>query len=389
MESSKNTNINSIAFFFPSYKIGGVEMMYSRIAKILISRGYNIEVIDFDNGTMHNLMSDLDGTFKKVTYIPNHVLKLDAKVCVSSLLHLPYSKTIFPKNVKLLFWDDHPNNLILFLRFNRLMRIFNDSFYQFFVKIFFSDKYKFLKNCIQNSINYKGIVFMCLHNYKINSKFFDLNFTPQYLPIPISIKSIRQFKPIDKNIHCSYVGRLDADKHELCTELMHEVIKYNKNNNSHQLKLHIIGDGNKMDSIKDITIKFPDYFKLCGIIKGDELDNYLSQNIDIAFAVGTSALESAGLGIPTLFMRSLTLQKKFKNQYLWVYDNLNYNLSIENTIENKKLSNFKQAIKSLTVQRNEISDKCYDYVDNTHNINVVIEKLIYYINNTQFQVENL
>lgn len=378
-----------LSFFFPSHKIGGVEVMFTRIAKILLDKGYVVEVCDYEGGSMHRIMGDAGGKYIKTIFEKNQQLKSESEICITSLLYLPYAKNIFPENLKLLFWDDHPYNLILYLGYLKIIKLFNLDLFLFFTGLFNRRKFIHLKDSLSLAIKYNSVVFMCDINYELNRKSFNLNSEPNYLPIPVSGKQIRTVKPIGEVINCSYLGRLDRDKFGLCKELMSDIIAHNQSNTKKKVKLHIIGEGDHSYLIKEIVQKYSDYFIFCGIIKGKELDDYFIREIDCSFAVGTSALESAGLGIPTVFMRSLTLSKKFSNKYLWVNNNTGFNLSITKSVDLRHLIGFDSLINELKEDSVTISGKCFEYVHDNHSINTIIEKLLNYSGSTMFSAKLL
>ncbi len=383
--------MSSISFFFPSRKIGGVEVMYARIAGKLIEENQCVEICDFSDGIMKQLMSDYNGRYKLTIYEEGKKLSSQSEVCITSLLFLPSAKLIFPKELKLLFWDDHPYNLILFLGHLRLIKEFNHSIFLLYSKLFRKKRYSICRFNLIKALSKNGVVFMCNYNFHLNKRYFRFNDEPRYLPIPISDKRRFQKDINFKQINCSYLGRLDSDKAILCIELMEDVISYNLNNSDCSLKLHIIGNGDKYDLIKEKALLYPDYFVLCGIIKGDVLDEYFKNTIDLSFAVGTSALESAGMGIPTLFMRSTSSSKRLKYNYIWVFDNESYNLSInESIIKNGlEVKQLVDVVNELKMCYSSISEKCYLYVHNNHSLDSVVKLVKGYLASTVLTVEDL
>jgi hypothetical protein len=224
----------------------------------------------------------------------------------------------------------------------------------------------------------------------LNRKYFSLKHEPYYVPIPIVQKAGRWDKKINQEvINCSYLGRLDSDKYTHCTELMKDVLNFNKKNTT-KLVLHIIGNGDKFDKIQSLAVKHPDVFILKGILTGLDLDNYFLDNIDLSFAVGTSALESAILGIPTVFMRGLNHQ--LTNKYIWVFDATFHELSLQVFHYKEKADtvfSIDQLIGQLKNDNKQLGAKCNLYVMRNHSMKFVVDQLKVIIDKTTLVVDDL
>lgn len=385
--------MTKIAFFFPSNKIGGVEVMYARITEILVSRGFEVEIIDYQDGTMVRLLRDKKVDFKLNPYLPGNQIKIDAEYCVTSLLHLYKANQLFDDKVKLLFWDDHPHNLIVHFGHHRLITLLGHELFRLYCSIFRAKTFKQIRNFLYKALDSQGVVFMCDYNFYFNKLFFGIAHDPVLIPIPVELKRLvsRQNNFESETIHCSYLGRLDADKYLICADLMHDIIDYNKNNRI-KLKLHIIGSGTHIGKIEEICATQPETFELHGVIRGNELDHFFSNKIDLSFAVGTSALESAGMGIPTVFLRTPSLEiSGLKNRYVWVYNINHFDLAVEKTMltNKEKLLNMDQLLNNFLNIEAETGVKCYEYIKNNHAIDSVIEKLLSQLKDTCLTTEKL
>lgn len=382
--------LKKVAFFFPSHTIGGVEFLYTRIAISLYKIGHEIEIIDYSDGILyHNLHEKLE-SLRFIEYRKGEKFNSISDVCITSLKYLPFAKEILPEGIKLIFWDEHPYNLIHFLRFTRILKFFGHNFFISLSRIVNKERIIYIEKILGKAFAKNGIAFMCKDNYMLNMQYFGIKIQPYYIPIPIIQKKTRENKSLnDDFINCSYLGRLDSDKYRHCLELMKDVIKYNKKNKT-KLVLHIIGNGNRYDRIKSLAGKHPDFFVLNGIITNERLDDYLNTNMDLCFAIGTSALESAALGIPTVFMRGL--DSSLKNNYLWVFDATFYELSLQRYHYNEKretIFSLPEIISILKTNNSDLGNKCKNYVEQNHSMNFVIDQLSYLIDNTKLEVSDL
>lgn len=381
--------LKKVAFFFPSHTIGGVEFLYTRIAINLNKIGHEIEIIDYSDGILYSNLQKKLKILKFIEYKKGEKFKATSDVCITSLKYLPIANEILPEGIKLIFWDEHPFNLVHFLRYTRLLKFFGHGFFISLSKILNNKRLSYVENILRKAVEKNGIAFMCKDNYMLNMQYFGMKDLPYYIPIPIIEKKSRKEKRLSNDIiRCSYLGRLDSDKYMHCLELMKDVIKYN-NNNKIKLELHIIGDGNRYDKIKLLAEKYPDFFVLKGIITNENLDDYLNTNIDLCFAIGTSALESAALGIPTVFMRGL--DSSLKNNYLWVFDAMFYELSLQRYHYNEKRETvflLHKIILMLRTDNSVLGVKCKNYVEQNHSMGFVIKQLSNLIDNTDLEISD-
>lgn len=382
--------MKSVAFFFPSYKVGGVELLFSRLAIVLQSRGVEIEIIDYANGFLSSDLKSKGIPFKGTLFKEGNIIRVESDICICSLVYLVKVRNCFRPESRVFFWDDHPYNVLLFFKGIRLLRWMSIKMFKSFLVSTQYRKLLFCKKLIKNALRDNGLVFMCQYNYTTNKNIFDLEVTPNYLPIPVSSKAFHRITPNDKVINCSYIGRLDADKSNIVYDLIRDVVNFNLNNRI-SLRLNIIGDGNDRKRIETLFINQSEWIAFHGTIKGKQLDEFLIKNIDLSFAVGTSALESTALAIPTLVLRSPSFNI-VKNVYMWLYQLESFDLSINKLY----LSNSKDSIMSLEHAVNcfhhnydKVSIHCFDYVNDNHNLEVVATKLVDYLKMSKLTVSEL
>ncbi|WP_446787212.1 hypothetical protein, partial [Macellibacteroides fermentans] len=123
-----------------------------------------------------------------------------------------------------------------------------------------------------------------------------------------------------------------------------------------------------------------DSFKIIheGVISGENLDRFLLDKIDVLVAMGTSALEGAKLGVPTVLLdfsygnvpEGYRFRMLFESEYYGLAD-----LIDDSHIEtgNKSLE---QIIENIQVKYSDLSEKTFDYCARNHSISSVCEKFM-------------
>ena len=114
----------------------------------------------------------------------------------------------------------------------------------------------------------------------------------------------------------------------------------------------------------------------------EKLEGFLSSKFDLVFAHGTSSLESAKLGIPTICMDGV--QEKYPSSYKfkWIFERPEYDVG--RTIIDDSFyygSTFKQLIGSLISHPEEISTSCSNAVMKQYSDEVIINKFSNACNN--------
>lgn len=299
MEGNKVDKLNTkICFFMPSKVVGGCEFLFSRIADYL-SREKDIEVfyIDYEDGFVKEQLKDTKVKFisykkKQRSCVVSDNLTLITPITLA--FKLPLIKN---KNVKILFWNLHPENI------NWLRESSKMNFFQ-------------MKNFLKLLSEKFGLINQDIGPYATAIKYYP-KVIKNYVPILVNDHRffIKQNLIKGDELNVTWLGRLDEDK---IYSLINLLDNLNCVNIKQKIKVHIIGEGHSKDKIvlekyENIDIDF------VGTIIGENLNQYLSSNTDILFAMGTSLIEGEKLAIPSVLTFFST--KVFnQNQFVFATD---------------------------------------------------------------------
>lgn len=377
-------NCKNIILCFPYKGVGGVSLLFLRLSNHLqqITRK-NIILIDYKDGYMsrHNQnknVSILEYSDDAKTEIPS-----DSLVLLQSMT--PWS--IFPNinfraDTKLFFWNCHPFNLVPLLpglrnwiaQYPKLVWLSHKTLlisYNLTLKKF----YKLL-------VNQQSIAFMDADNLKM-TEFILGQHKPhaEFLPIPVEVPQINSFssrsKTSQKKFTCGWVGRVADFKH---TILKRTIIELKKYAGTHKQPIHfiLVGDGDYIDQIKPELVS-TDYFSYEHIkeVSPQELDQFILKNIDLLFSMGTSALESAKLGIPSVLLDFSYGPVPETYGFKFIFESQHYSLGrvITSELCDQKNS-IDRIIRNTLANPAEISDKCYQYCLSKHSIESTTNNLL-------------
>jgi hypothetical protein len=390
-----------ICFYFPYHDVSGVPMMFARIANeiAVFNKSIQIYIIDYADGVMArnvvyrdnlNLLTFIDG----ITISPPE----DCILVMQTIL--PYS--IRPElkilsKTKIVFWTLHPDNLVPnILPLSFLNEIIHNNFYIYKLilkgtSIKLLDKLKlFVELCLDN----EAIWFMDKTNLDNTNKRLFLNIqSVEYLPVPaLRSDQIKLSKDVKKNcIHFCWIGRLCDFKIYILLYTIKKLsllaIKLNI-----EIEYTIIGDGEYKWMLNDLNVNNSNFkLNIIGSLTPSEVDLYLIKNVDVVTAMGTSALEGAKFGIPTILLDFNYSKIRNDYKFRWLFTTLDYDLGheIKNTdyeINNTTLENI---IFQLIYNYDKISIQTLNYFKNNHDISTIANLFIKRVQKTKLTFDKI
>ncbi|EKO3369863.1 hypothetical protein RQV70_003742 [Vibrio fluvialis] len=296
-------NFKKIVFCFPYRGVGGVSLLFSRIANE-ISNNYDVSVIDYHDGF---LADNINENVSLIEYSDHQECKIPDDSIVVFQAMTPWS--LFPSlrmnnSTRLFFWHCHPYNLVpsypYFDEFFKSNRLLNKLIYRTLLHNYWKKTDKFLDYLLERN----AIAFMDRPNLEMTKYFFQKKSYSdrEYLRIPAC--SVTNALPTYKSgrIRFGWLGRITDFKYSMLEHILMTLDLVAKSSNS-EIEFMIIGSGSHYEHIKscvknvsNIKVQCIEYISpLC-------LDDFIINNIDIMFAMGTSALESAKLKVPTVLV---------------------------------------------------------------------------------------
>jgi len=357
----------NIVFYFPYRVVGGVSVLFLRLATLL-RHEFNIYLMDYDDGYMATNLPE-DCFFIK--HDQPHLIPENSTIIFQStpLWRIPFIDE-FPRNCRVFFWNLHPRNFQSnYVRMDTKRRwLLPLNFFSFLRR-------RKLRSMVEFLMIRKSLTFMDGENYEKTKQDLSLNkHSAQYLPILTNSPVICGNFTLDINkIECLWVGRLDNFKIEILLFLL-KALDDLKNDN---MNFSIIGSGEESYRVEEISQTFT-YLNvnLLGDVSLAQLDETIV-NYDIVFAMGTSALDAAKLYKPVICLDFSYTPVPEGYQFHMIYDNRHYNVAEE--ITDKHLgqeNNIATIIDKICNSYRKESLSSYKYWENNHSVDVVKDNLM-------------
>jgi len=366
----------NIIFYFPYSKgAGGVNVLFLRIANYLAdTTELSVYIGDYQNGYMvsHNKNSKL----KELRLVIGRPLRVppDSVVVFQTLPPWYISdELLLEDDTKILFWTLHPYNLLMYFRLDTLGK---PGYY----RIAAPYVQRLMKEFTALLVDRSGIVFMDGENRRSAEVLLGSSIkTPCYVPIASGRPNRLQLKYADS---FAWLGRLADFKVPILIYTMKTLSEY-ANKNLCELSFHVIGDGPAREQIKGWAGSLlGKYLKidLIGEVEERQIEQMLNSKARVLFAMGTSALEGARLGIPTVLLDFSYRAIEGEYLYSYVYETEDFTLGreINGPGYKKKGRALEEIINELRdpVNYETIGDRCYQYYIQNHDIATVSSKLL-------------
>ena len=358
--------------------MGGVQNLILNISKELNNKNQKAKIFGYKTCLIYK-----DLVNRKIEFDFYDLEKIDTKSIANYLTEEDiivfgsyYPRFLLYKfkkaNPRILYWNVFPNTLT----------VAN--------KVRFIDFKDRTRNLIRKLSTDNSVVFMDINGVKsiqdeIDSTILNKD-NIKYLPIPVEIKNTNLFLRREfsdkKIINLTYVGRAILWKMQPLRKIIIDVIKLELDK-SFLININIVTQEEEEYKVFIEDLILPEFVTITyhDNLYGDKYKDFLINTSDLHFAMGTSALDGAALGIPTIVIDYSTQDFPSNYKYLWLYDTIGYDLG--HLVENSNRDNaktMKQLIdlyclkdyKKLT----EISQETYKYVVDNHDISIVVNKLL-------------
>lgn len=374
----------SLYFCFPYREVGGVSVLFLRMALALSKIIENdVFIVDYVDGYMAKHNPDLRVKLLEYKDDQRVIIPENAILILQSMT--PWS--IFPSlsiddNAHVFFWNCYPYNLVPTLPGIRKAIYSSTSLARFILNtLLFSYKLKMCTflGALQNA---KGIAFMDRTNIEVTEYCLEVEIKNRnLLPVPIdhcALEIDHSKRDLNNYVRVAWIGRIADFKVHI---LKYAIQKMSQWSLEHRKKciFFVVGTGEFLDFLKS-SIENHEFFQvqLLGNMKTDELKTFLRNECDLLFAMGTSALEGASLGVPTVLLD--IAYSEIKQDYLFKFLFNETGCVLGDVLTEKS---FQAGNKSLEVIMNSlekdfisISSQSYEYCRKYHSMESVTDKLI-------------
>jgi len=301
--------VKGIVFCFPYRGVGGVPVLFSRIADRLARSGqHRIFVVDYPDGAMASSVAG-----EQITLIPYEddvpVFIPDDVILVFQSLNpwAIYSNLRIPGNVRIFFWNCHPFNLVPVFPGLRWLMMSNVRFGRFMLATVLRRYRTIVVRLIAFLLERKALVFMDKTNADNTQNYLGISLPQQdYLPVPAGSVCERIHRPsrnwAAEGLRLAWIGRIADFKYPILSKTL-SLLDRVAPALGVPIRFMIVGEGPHLDDLRrDIAMLENVEVELVGEMPGSNIAPFLTERVDILFAMGTSALEGARLGVPTVLL---------------------------------------------------------------------------------------
>ena len=389
----------SITFFFPYYNVSGVPVLFLNLAEFIASHyNYHVYIVDYKDGYMAR-NREKKSKVKLIEFENENFISISDTILVMQAI-LPYAirpELLISKNTRVFFWNLYPDIFFPFVfPFNFIPKLIkkNIKLYQLILKLFYHNTIKKIRKFVTEMNDCKALIFMDSSNLDRTNEILELKLNPNiYLPILCKSTGSVVSKSVNnkKGLNISWVGRICDFKVYILKYTIEKLIQIAEKQKKN-IVFHVIGNGDKEYLIENIKVSSK-YFtlKIVGSIPKKQLDQYLIDNIDINAAMGTSALESAKLSIPTIILDISHSEIIGDYIFRWLHNTTNFDvghnistLDFEN--DNKSLE---KMLNHFEKDKKTLENKSYQYFQNNHTIESVSSQLIQFVELYSTRFENI
>lgn len=322
--------MTKVIFYFPYQEECGVPVLFFRMSHWLAEHHgdeYDVYVGDYEEGAMARNLKKNDPVGLCVSGTKKGITVKDGEILVMQSLN-PY---YFPKELhlepkaKIFYWTLHFRNLTpSLLPLPGLRELpFNHFWIYKSCSVFYRGLLRRLSAMINDMMAHESHYFMDVSTQQQTEAHIAVRkpVDMDYLPVPASDYDGVLKTPISKKevIEACWLGRISYEKTPILVHTLERCSQYAKEHKQ-RIHFHVIGSGEFTEWVDNLPVEHEYFTKTkCAPIKFSEIDEFLLNNSDIMFAMGTSALESAKLGIPTVLVDYTATANPVKGDYKFRY----------------------------------------------------------------------
>gem|GEM_PF-2289947 len=383
-----------LIFCFPYRGAGGVNMMFMRLASHLHRQGVQVALVDYEDGAM---ATGKDRDIELIPYFDDRpvLIPIDAIIVFQSMT--PWS--IFPSlriapETNLFFITTLPANFYPVLPgFLRNKMYEGGTIAKFFWHTLLRNEYGIAKRFLDliESKNAHAILdtdIVCNLKQSLGAALPQPKLLPLFSDDTHSNGFLGKTRLNTDVLTLGWVGRLADFKITILNRVLLDAYEY-ASAHSQKIEFTVVGSGEYETLLADLKSDFFTIVKIPSVTPA-ELNGFLLK-LDMLFAMGTTALEGAKLGVPTV--RLDYSYSKIPEGYRYKFFHEIQGYSMGERIDSDCFRNgthlFKDIMCVLRDGREELSQKGYDFYHAHHTIANSARLLMEYIGGSSLRWKDL
>ncbi|MBF0097957.1 MAG: glycosyltransferase [Magnetococcales bacterium] len=348
-----------LIFYFPYQSVGGVSVLFVLLAGILC-KDHEVVLVDLPGGYMKKNLPPGVGfvSVMDLSTLPENALFV-TQTCPP--WRIANNELLSPE-LRMFFWNLHPLNMQPNIITFRSRTALGRAIAPFSPVISIFRRMK-IKKVLSTFLEHNAIAFMDRENVDTTCRILGREFVPKMLPICTRKPTKYALHSMNEVILCAWLGRIEDFK----THVLLHLIKRLDDIAGLKIQLTIIGSGSGDVQVREAarSLKKLECVFL-GTIDYGHMDEILSQQ-DILFAMGTSALEGAKLGLPTFCLDYSFRHVPGLLRFRMLDEVTGFNLGEE--IDERHLeeqSTLETKLREIKQNPEKFGRRCHDYWERFH-----------------------
>lgn len=380
-------NMKKVYFFFPYMDESGVPVLFLRMSRWLAAHygeKYEVYVVDYPDGAMARNIQPEDGVKVKV-YNDNEDCQIEDKAIIVMQTNNP---KFWPKRLKLspktevFWWTLHVRCLAPSL----LPQPFSDIpfkhhwVYKFCSLFYWKFMHKFA-HLADEMMEQNALHFMDPPNFEEAIKHLPLKHksVDHYLAVPAAdYYGKLKDNPCLTPIKLCWLGRVELEKLPILEYTLKMASEWAQ---KHQRKVefYVLGYGKDKDYVDNLPLGNEWFIKhKVTPIKLTDINDFLLEKVDAMFALATSSLEAAKLGIPTVMLDSS--YKPITEDYIYKFVTERTGCELTHVVSEKDFEkgndSFEKIMDGIINHYFEVGTACREYFVKNHSVSNVGEQMV-------------
>lgn len=325
--------VPKLVFCFPYRGVGGVSLLFLRVAEELARRGLaECLLVDYADGFMASHRREGLTTLLEYRDDRDVPLPPDGVAIFQSMT--PWS--IYPSlrmapEMRLLFWNCYLFNLIPALPGLRgpmqAYPVLADALLATILRRYRSQMRTFTRLLLERH----SLAFMDRGNVATTERYLGLRVPdPSYLPIAAVSQGERpQREPRDvtrRGLRIAWLGRIVDFKFHVLDRALRDLDRLQPRL-GFPMSVTVIGEGDHEAALKQRCARLRHLdVRFQAFLAPDRVDHFLGEEVDLLLAMGTSALEGAKLGVPTILLDASYRTVPDGYLYRWLHEAAGFSL---------------------------------------------------------------
>jgi glycosyltransferase involved in cell wall biosynthesis len=322
-------NILNIVFYYPSRIVGGAEWLFIRMAQALSEKDqYYVYVVDFQDGFLNSKL--VNSKVKILEFSIKNRIKIDNDAIVIvpiSHVRLANAHLDLPDSARVLLWSIHPHNVLYLFGGAEWFYQLGENYLEKTLRIFYPFDFLRVRSAVNIAHEKCGLVVMDKANQESIEKTLGLQLKPaHFLPIPLEKSQIQKANHVESSLEISWIGRISDDKVFALLRVLSDAEQFAQTTKT-KVRVNIIGSGSKQKMLRAAFARFPTLeIRELGTLDSLALEELLTTQTDVVVAMGTSLIEAARYGIPTILVDPSYQAMPSGLPYQWFFELHSFNL---------------------------------------------------------------